>query len=182
MNIGIFLKQFKRWVSGGTPKVCWSFMTLLAFYWKEQRRTELENSAASFGRNLKKLRVWAGLIHIVVLLQRVASLQSHFASVTQMYLLLKAACHKERDENEKISQNHFVIRQLLEFNCKTASMTKPWFCLYLLPQACKRHGWRNQIRKWAQFWLWKTTGAVQAAAWWRRGSCHSFSVFAMHPP
>lgn len=75
-----------------------------------------------------------------------------------------------------------IIKRLLEFNCKTTSTTKPWLCLYLHLQACKRHGWRNQIRKWAQFWLWKTAGAVQAAAWWRRGSCHSFAVFVMHPP
>lgn len=79
----------------------------------------------------------------------------------------------------KISQDH---KRLLKFKCKTTSMTKPWICLYLHPQARKRHGWRNQIRKWAQFWLWKTAGAVQAAAWWRRGSCHSFAVFVMHPP
>lgn len=76
----------------------------------------------------------------------------------------------------KISQDRFMIKPLLEFNCKTTLMTKPWICLYLHPQACKRHGWRNQIRKWAQFWLWKTAGAVQAAAWWRRGSCPSFAV------
>lgn len=53
--------------------------------------------------------------------------------------------------------------------------SEPRLSLYLSPQACTRHGWRNPIRKWSRFWFWKSERAEQAAAGWNRGSC-SFSL------
>lgn len=169
MNIGIFLKQFKRWVSGGTLKVCWFLTTLLAFQWKD-----LGETSKSFVSG----QAWSTLLYCPNRLRH--------RSNTLLLLLKHIYCLRlhirKKQIQMKISQDHFMIKRFLEFNCKTTSMTKPWIRLYLHPQACKRHGWRNQIRKWAQFWLWKTAGAVQAAAWWTRGSCPSLAVFVMHPP
>lgn len=57
--------------------------------------------------------------------------------------------------------------------------TEPCLCPHLPPQACKRHDWGYQIRKKSQFWLWKTEGAVQAAAGWRGGTCVSCYFFPL---
>lgn len=73
------------------------------------RRSSEKRRGAEHGllvlANLKKLAC-PGLIHIVVLLQQVASLQERLTSVAQTYLLLKAVYEggKYPDTDEKISQ------------------------------------------------------------------------------
>lgn len=78
MNVGIFLKQFKRWVSGNVHKV-WLFLhnELVVFHCKTTQ-DEVDrlvcSTPASCSQTYERQHVTAGLIYTVLQLQQVASL------------------------------------------------------------------------------------------------------------